>query len=158
MPWRCLSSLQPSAKQWKDSTSEWEQSGEHVSFNGVPNDGPKWRHTFNVSYQLGPFDLFAQWRYVGRGIYEVTAQSAIQRVKNYISDNRISAVSYFDLSLTYQPIDTADRKIEMFLRADNIFDKVPPIVIQGGINPISNSGSFYDLVGRRVTVGARFKL
>lgn len=30
MPRHCLSSHQPSAKQWKDSTSEWLQSGEHV--------------------------------------------------------------------------------------------------------------------------------
>ena len=31
MPRHCLSSLQPSVKQCKDSTSDWEQSGEHVT-------------------------------------------------------------------------------------------------------------------------------
>ena len=136
-----------------DRAGEAAQNG----FNGVPNGSPKWRHTFNVDYSSGPLDVFAQWRLVGSGVYDVTLQSTTPGLNTYIEDNRIPAVSYFDLAVSYKLIDNGDRKLELFLRGDNILDKDPPIVIQGGINPIANSGSFYDLVGRRITGGIRFK-
>lgn len=141
------------------STAVVNRAGEasQNGFNGVPNGSPKWRHTFNVNYSTGPFDVFAQWRYVGAGTYDVTLQSTTPGVNSYIENNHISSVSYFDLAVSYKLIDNGDRKAELFIRGDNIFDKDPPIVIQGGINPIANSGSFYDLVGSRITGGVRFK-
>ncbi|MBN9143354.1 MULTISPECIES: TonB-dependent receptor domain-containing protein [unclassified Novosphingobium] len=135
-----------------DRAGEVSQNG----FNGVPNGSPKWRHTFNVNYSRGPFDLFGQWRYVGPGVYDVTAQTITPGVANYIENNSIASISYFDLAVSYKIISTAGKKVELFLRGDNILDKSPPIVVQGGINPIANSGSFYDLVGARVTGGVRF--
>lgn len=86
----------------------------------------------------------------------MTAQTTTPGVANYIENNSIASVSYFDLAVSYKILATAGKKVELFLRGDNILDKDPPIVVQGGINPIANSGSFYDLVGARVTGGVRF--
>ncbi len=124
-----------------------------ADFNDVqfPLPLPKWRGAINLGYDSDTFGINIQERIVGGYL----------RSKQLVyAQNKVPAVAYTDLNLTYK-LDTGFAgKVELFATANNLLDRDAPIV------PVTRTPgltvptirSTYDVLGRYVTVGARIKM
>lgn len=126
-----------------------DRAGQTATFN-LPKDSI----TANLTYLNGPFSLFLQTRYIGSGVRDVTHVEGVR-----IDDNSIDSATYTDLRLGYTR-DMYDGQLELFANVLNLFDEAPPIVpsfdsFTGTSSQVN--GSLFDLLGRRYTVGARFR-
>lgn len=124
-----------------------------ADFNDVqfPLPLPKWRGTLNLGYDSDTFSVNVQERIIGG--YD---RSHIQVVQQ----NKIRAVAYTDLSLTYKLQTGAIGQVELFATVNNLFDRKPPLI------PVTRTPgltvptirSTYDILGTYGTVGVRIKM
>jgi outer membrane receptor for ferrienterochelin and colicin len=99
-----------------------------------------------------------QVRYVSDGVYNSTligpGQSGYNPVlPNSVSDNDVPGMTYVDLNASYDIVESADHKVQVFGVVNNLFDKDPPNNLPssyGVTNPV-----LYDVVGRAFKVGVR---
>jgi outer membrane receptor protein involved in Fe transport len=133
--------------------------------NGAPGLFPKFKATGNITYNNGPFTWFTQVRYVGSGKNAYTlsgftdgVEDAVEGVN--IEDNSVPAVVYVDMRFDYE-FAVGGSSVDLFASVTNLFDKSPPITPTygsfGGYTTQTNAGLF-DVLGRRFTIGAKFKL
>jgi outer membrane receptor protein involved in Fe transport len=141
--------------------------------NGAQGLFPKFKATGNITYNNGPFTWFTQVRYIGSGHNAYTLSglittpdtplinnvpAAIEGVN--IEDNHVPGVFYVDMRFDYT-FDIGNSSLDLFASITNLFDKDPPITPTygsfGGYTTQFNPGLF-DVLGRRFTVGAKFKL
>ena len=123
--------------------------------NGAAGLFPKFKATGNLTYRNGPFTAFFQGRVIGSGYRtNVEADAATY------ADNSVPSVFYADMRLAYEvPVGTSS--VEVWGSVNNLFDKDPPVTstysgfLGSGLQ--ANAGLF-DLLGRRFTVGVKFKL
>ena len=119
---------------------------------GNGNGGlPHWKFNTSVTYENGPFSAFLQGRYVGGGKYNVTYGPLD------LANNDIHARFYLDTSISYTIVDTGRRKIEMYFNVNNLLDKDPPIDPASFFAPQATNPVLYDVIGRQVSLGIRFK-
>ncbi len=116
--------------------------------NGLGNgDTPRVSGSIEANYVKGPIGLRLSQRYTGKTRRTITGID-----ENYpIGPN----VAYTDANISYK----FDNQ-ELFLNVQNLFDTQPPIVADGanpGLQFPTNRGR-YDVIGRYVTLGLRFKL
>lgn len=124
-----------------------------ADFNDVqfPLPLPKWRATLNLGYESDTFSVNVQERIIGG--YD---RSHIQVVQQ----NRVKAVAYTDLSVTYKLQTAAIGQVELFATVNNVFDREPPLI------PVTRTPgltvptirSTYDILGAYGTVGVRIKM
>lgn len=119
--------------------------------NGWSNLGSIPTFRGNLSQTLGNdgWELTLQTIYISKGKQDVTYNTL---ATNTINDNRVPAVTYFNL---FGKIFAGDNKrYEFFWAVNNLLDKDPPpvpyIILNGPVN-----GQYYDKVGRNFMVGAR---
>ena len=86
------------------------------------------------------FGVDLRARYLSQGLYNRTVK---------ISNNDIPAYTYVDLGLTADLDHYGARGVELYANATNLFDKAPP---NGSLY-----SPYYDVIGRYVTVGARYR-
>ena len=141
--------------------------------NGAQGLFPKFKATGNITYNNGPFTWFTQVRYIGSGHNAYTLSglittpdtplinnipAAIEGVN--IEDNHVPAVVYVDMRFDYT-FDIGNSSLDVFASVTNLFDKDPPVTPTygafGGYSTQFNPGLF-DVLGRRFTIGAKFKL
>jgi outer membrane receptor protein involved in Fe transport len=145
-----------------------------VRFDGLtginPSTGaaglfPKWKANANLTYNNGPFTWFTQIRYIGSGKNAYTLsgftdgiEDAVEGVN--IEDNSVPAVVYVDMRFDYD-FKVGNSSVDVFASVTNLFDKSPPVTPTygsfGGYTTQANAGLF-DVLGRRFTIGAKFKL
>ena len=118
---------------------------------GTPS--PEWRHKFRVGFTLrNGLGLSAQWRYFSKVDLDVY-NSDIGGTSSGPADDRISAQSYFDLTLSARVAD----RFNFRFGANNLFDKSPPIVGGEVSNaPFGNGNTYpqvYDALGRYLFAG-----
>jgi iron complex outermembrane receptor protein len=118
---------------------------------GTPS--PKWRHKARLTYTApGGIGLSGQWRYfsaVTADYVPTTTQVFSQPSYTYGSD-KIKAQNYFDLVLTAHIGD----HYQFRLGANNIFDKIPPVLVTPA--PFGNGNTYpqvYDALGRYIFAG-----
>lgn len=127
---------------------------------GAPGLFPKWKATGNITYNNGPFTMFTQVRYIGAGknTYLIGGQPAV--VGQNIADNSVPAVVYVDVRFDYN-FPVGNSSVDLYASITNLFDKDPPVTATfqgfGGYSTQYNAGLF-DVLGRRFTIGAKFKL
>jgi iron complex outermembrane receptor protein len=160
---------------WLLDRSDTGATGVVTQFDGLtgvnPETGglglyPHFRATGSVNYRNGPFNLFMQGRVVGSGIRArfITTQNvtpappAIEGVN--IEDNSTPAVFYMDLRASYE-LPIGDSSIELWGSVTNLFDRSPPV--EGTYSTftgqsIQYNAGLFDVLGRRFTIGAKFKL
>jgi len=115
---------------------------------------PKFRGTGNITYRNGGFNMFLQGRLIGSGKRSFTLNNT------QIEDNNTPSVFYADMRLSYE-FPVGDSTLEVFGSVTNLFDKDPPV--EGtystftGASTQFNAGLF-DVLGRRFTLGAKFRL
>ena len=132
---------------------------------GVVGMFPKWKANFNLTYNNGPFTWFTQVRYIGSGknAYRIGGfldgqEDAVEGVN--IEDNSVPAVAYVDMRFDYT-FDIGNSSLDLYASVTNLFDKSPPVTPTyqafGGYTTQANT-SLFDVLGRRFTVGAKFRL
>lgn len=117
---------------------------------------PKWTGSFQVDYANGPFDLFLEERYVG----------AMDR--NYIPSQQFADHYYKPVYYTNGTVSVklgalggrgAMSNATLFFNVNNLFNRKPPLVADvsspGLIIPTNQS--VYDVIGRYMTAGVRFR-
>lgn len=114
---------------------------------------PKLQGTLNVTYDVGPFSLFAQERYISSGKLRNTFVEGVD-----VDNNHVPAVFYTDLGMTWR-VEDGRRSFEFFGFATNLFDRNPPLAPQpfSALNgTVQTNRQLYDVRGRRFQVGIRF--
>ncbi len=116
---------------------------------------PDFKLTGNITYRNGGFSSFLQGRYIGTGIQDVGLTEGVN-----IVDNSVDSVFYVDLRLGYE-FTLGNSTAELFGNVTNLFDTDPPITPTYspflGYAQQVNTG-VYDVLGRRFTVGVKFKM
>ncbi len=124
---------------------------------------PDLQYLLSATYDRFPFSSTLTMRGTSSGVYnnafiacEAGTCPAATPERPTINNNRIDAVHYFDLSLSYAFYDD---RAEAFFVAQNILDEDPPLIAGergGGWYSGHGSTNFYDRLGRTLRVGLRF--
>lgn len=119
---------------------------------GTLEQGPKWRLLISGDYTGGPVTLGLQARYIGPMIRSNQASIV------YL-DNKIGGVWYFNATGNVR-IDVGETRMELFLNINNLFNRKPPVVPRASEPGLTypTSQNYYDVIGRYMTAGVRFRL
>jgi iron complex outermembrane recepter protein len=127
---------------------------------GAPGQFPEFKATGNFTYSNGPFRAFFQGRLIGPGhrTYRIGTATAVEGVN--IADNSVPAVFYLDTRLSYD-FEILNSDVEVFVAATNLLDKDPPVTgtFSAFLGYSSQANTqLFDVLGRRFTLGVRFKM
>lgn len=130
-----------------------DRAGQTGAQFGGPAGLPKWLLNLTLDYSVGAFGFNGNFRYVSpsnqnNGLFGPDQAGYNPALATSISNNNISAVTYFDMGLRYK-LPTA-KNIVVFFNIDNLFDRDPPLP--------ANGSAYYDLLGRTFKGGVRFAL
>ena len=101
---------------------------------------PELRVNASAGWQGDVIGVDLRARYISAGLYNKTVN---------IVNNDIDSYVYFDLGLTADMSSLGAEGVELYANATNLFDKDPPVG--------SLYSPYYDVIGRYVTVGARYR-
>lgn len=101
---------------------------------------PELRVNANLAWKGDVFGANLRTRYISEGLYNSTIA---------ITNNEIDAFTYVDLGVTADLTRYGADGVEIYANATNLFDKDPPVG--------SLYSPYYDVIGRYVTVGARYR-
>jgi iron complex outermembrane receptor protein len=107
---------------------------------------PRFISTSSVSYTNESFSALIQVRQVSGGKYDVTFTQAD------INNNQVSGRTYFDLSGTYN----WNRNLSFFALINNLLNRDPPSAPTTNDSPTNTA--YYDVLGRVIKVGVRYKM
>jgi len=110
---------------------------------------PKWRGLVEFGFDAGAWRINLQQRMIG----------ALDRSHRAIwTDNRLSAVFYTDLGMSYMMGDGL-RSLEWFVTINNLFDREGPLHMTSSTpgTRVPTVRSLYDLNGRYFTVGLKMQ-
>lgn len=113
-----------------------------VGANGVPH----WRGMASVNYAIGPFNLYTAARFTGAARINNSLTSKDLNILN------VPSRTYVDLSGSYKLVSYGKRKLELFAKVTNLFDKDPPLT--NGY--FGTETTLYDVIGRTYAAGVRF--
>ena len=132
------------------SAREW-------AFQAFPNEyreyltyvtNPRWRATLSADYKIGDWRFNWNMRYVGTNLR--VEPWSYQSNPGQISPIRNGSYTYHNLQVNYKIPNTG---LDLYVGADNVFDKDPPINYFGQDDIVAN----YDNIGRYVYAGATYK-
>jgi iron complex outermembrane receptor protein len=116
---------------------------------------PKWRHTFNATWNTpwDGLDINLRWRYIGSQQSEQLSSNAFLAGTPYLPLSYIPGFNYFDLTGTFN----IAKNVRLQLGVNNLFDKAPPLIVGGDCATSSPAGAncngntfpgVYDSMGR----------
>jgi len=111
------------------------------------------RAFLSLGYRLANFN--ATWRttFIGESDFDDTYLAAFDLERGALG---VGSVTYHDVQLTYSAAD----RYEIFVGANNVFDKQPPLIISGlsfNVTGAETDSGTYDAIGRRFYGGVRVK-
>lgn len=124
---------------------------------------PDWRYLTSVTYSNMPFSATLSARGVSSGVYnnafiECTSGCPTATEEHpTIDNNHVDAVTYFDLSLSYDVMEGAG---QVFFVTENLFDEPPPRIAgttDNGFYAGQGNADYYDRIGRIFRAGLRFQ-
>lgn len=117
---------------------------------------PKWTGLGSIGYSNDRMTLQLGGQYVGSVTYNATPGSA-QPIGLNIP--RFPDRFYLDLGFQYVLINNGGTRVQLYGNIQNLLDKDPPIIptLVGPVSPIASNYGLYDPLGRRFTLGVRFK-
>lgn len=106
----------------------------------------------SASYSVNGVTFYVQERLVGRG----RIQAGTEYISPAILQNDIGARWYTDATIKF---DVGGKHgIQLFGTVNNLFDRAPPAIPYGSFQSgFPTNASIYDVLGRTITAGARFK-
>ena len=130
-----------------------DRAGQSGAQFGGPAGVPSWLLNTTLDYEVGRFGFNANARYVSpshvnNGLYGPDQAGYNPALATSITNNNIPAVAYLDIGLRYK--FGRDKKYQVYVNIDNIFDRDPPLP--------ANGSAYYDLLGRTYKAGVRFAL
>jgi len=111
---------------------------------------PKWRSTWQLQLDEGPYEAFFQVRWVGAGKWDSTLVQGVD-----IDNNAVPSATYVDTNLRYN-FESWGGDWTAFLGVNNVFNITPPLDPSTGNNPYRTQAELYDTVGRFYRVGVKF--
>jgi outer membrane receptor protein involved in Fe transport len=116
--------------------------------------------TGTLTYAAGAFNLTASARYIGKGIYN-KRYNLPTATRPDVADNTIGSVTYVNLSGGYT-WEVSGGKLELYADVQNLLDRDPPIVpaqFDASLGQTGNqvNAGLFDLLGRRFTLGVRYR-
>jgi outer membrane receptor protein involved in Fe transport len=129
-----------------------DYAGQLGSFTGN-TAMPKLKGSLSATYVEGPWSATVQGRFIGSGRLQNTWTSGVQ-----VDDNSVPAIGYLDLRGSYN----WNENIQLYGAIDNITDVPPPtIATLGNASNVSldinTNAGIYDILGRTIRGGVRFK-
>ncbi len=129
---------------------------------------PRWRQITTVGYTLDRLRSSVSFRAQSAGQIDnrfvqcTTGCPVLTGVAKTIENNRLPGAFYIDAALSYV-IPVGDADIETFFNVRNLLNKDPGIVPQGPTDftytyPLSLGASGYDVLGRVLRAGVRFRM
>lgn len=120
---------------------------------------PKDSVTATQSYDIGRFNLSLSQRFISDGVYN--KRYNLPGVRRDVLDNSVPSVLYVNLAARYA-WDIGGGSLELYGNVQNLFDRDPPItptVFDASLAQTGNqvNAGLFDLLGRRFTLGVRFK-
>jgi hypothetical protein len=136
------------------ATTYFDQAGQ-TGVGVLPKDAV----TSVQSYNVGDFNLSLSERFISEGIYN--KRYNLPGVRRDVRDNAVPSALYVNLSASYR-WDVAGGNLELYGNVQNLFDRDPPItpgVFDASLAQTGNqvNAGLFDLLGRRFTIGVRFK-
>ena len=120
-----------------------------INTGGVTgNGGPHWRGMVSATYTNGPLQLYVEGRYTGPGLYDINLS---------YNNNHVDSQTLVNTSVQYTLLDEGSRQLQVFGAVNNLFDADPPVAPFNFIFGSPASASVSDVMGRRYSVGVRFK-
>jgi iron complex outermembrane receptor protein len=112
------------------------------------------------TYSIGDFSLSLTERYISSGIYN-KRYNLPTAARPDVEGNTVPSVIYVSLSASYS-WDVAGGNLQLFGNIQNLFDKDPPVtagVFDASLAQVGNqvNAGLFDLLGRRFTLGVKFK-
>ena len=129
--------------------------GATTDYTGVvgTSNNPKVTALASAAYAQGPFTFYAQERLVGKGKF----QASNEFYNPGLADNSVRAAWYTDITVKAD-VGTG-RRLEVFGTVNNLLNKAPPVIPSGSFQlDYPTNAALYDVIGRAITIGARFKL
>jgi len=126
--------------------------------NGLNANSYRWRSFTTLGYALGKGSIGMQWQHLPS---VKAANAAVSPGTTFVG---AKAYNLFNLYTSY----AITRDVQLSFGIDNLFDKAPPItgynsapvagqLAGGAIGASGTQGSFYDVLGRRFYMNAKFK-
>lgn len=115
---------------------------------GEESGVPEWRINVSATYDAGPARIGLQYRYIDDTVDDLLYVEGVD-----INDNQIPSSYYLSLYGTWQVRDSW----QLFGRIDNLLDRDPPVTTNSIISPQTATSPYFDRLGRRFSVGLRYK-
>jgi iron complex outermembrane receptor protein len=150
---RTMVTYQPHIRYFQPGLAVFDMGGIAYGQNGL-QASPKWRVTAFLNYS--PVDglnvtVMERWR---------SAMGLAADPTQYVTGPRVPAYATTNLNVTYK-LPFGDRKAEVFLNVQNLFDNIgPPANFSGSQTNVGLFGGFAigdDPIGRFITVGAKYR-
>jgi iron complex outermembrane recepter protein len=111
------------------------------------------------TYSNGGFNLALTERFISKGIHN--KRYNLPGARPDVLDNTVPSVIYVNLSGSYA-WDVAGGMLELSANVQNLFDRDPPVtatVFDTALAQVGNqvNQGLFDLLGRRFTIGVKFK-
>ena len=135
------------------------QSGPVGSFGGF-NTSPNWQATAWLTYSRDRLTTTLETRYIGSGSLNATrfgspAGAASNTLPFSMTTNSVDDRYYLAWSGSYDlELASGDQQMQLFWSIQNLLDEDPPVAPGGNVYP--TNPVFFDTIGRRYRVGARF--
>ncbi|MEJ7926394.1 TonB-dependent receptor [Sphingobium sp. AN641] len=115
---------------------------------------PRWGASFSMEYSDNKYSLFVQERLISKGTRNPNFVEGID-----IATNSVPMVAYTDIMASYKFGSFMGSQNVLYFGINNAFNRKPP----NTLTIVSNSAtvtnySLYDVLGRRFTLGLRFKI
>jgi outer membrane receptor protein involved in Fe transport len=134
------------------------QSGPVGSFGGF-NTSPNWQTTAWLTYSRDRFRTTLETRYIGSGSLNAERFGSPPGDPSNtelfsMTTNDVDDRYYFAWSGSYDLALQSDTEMQLFWAVQNLLDEEPPIAPGGNVYP--TNPVFFDTIGRRYRIGARF--
>lgn len=112
----------------------------------------KWKGSVSLNYDVGDFGLFVSSRIIGSAKRDTPENTGF-----IYRENHIKAQAYLDVSLSYN-IQVGGAQFRPFFTVNNVTNQKAPLLPTTFItNVYVPTAPIYDYIGRRYTLGVRFK-
>jgi outer membrane receptor protein involved in Fe transport len=125
-------------------------NGVSTNTAGQPTAGglPHWQGNVSATYDVDKFTFVTEVRYVDGGLFNATYKQGVD-----INNNHLPSATYVALTGQYQ----LNKNLQLYARVANLFDVNPPIVPLAVQAPHAANSPFFDVVGRDISIGLRFR-
>jgi iron complex outermembrane recepter protein len=117
--------------------------------------------TATLSYDMGALNLSMSGRFISSGIYNVR-YNLPTATRRDVEDNTVASAFYLNLAGGYS-WETGGGKMELYANVQNVLDRDPPLAPSqfdtslAQTVPGQTNSRLFDMLGRRYSIGLRFR-